>query len=486
MVSEPGVKPAFSEPSERQPALVVGQQQPQSQGATTHGQAGTNSGNAFADYPSGCKHSRGVDSGSKLLKTSDRRGRVDLRSKEALEVRDRGQLMDKEKRYSDPLAGSCISDPVIISFLKPEDRGGEEESVNKMSRSNTICVISDENEALEDLRQRRNLTNEKPLTDTRRRKQHNIDAALSQRLSSSLQFIDRQQQGDSLYISHENREGDMLEQKPVATPKVFALESSSLGFTCCDWLPNQISVHNHKLLKRIEYLIGVEPIQFLKARENFKTMTGFPGALFSDFTFRYSTPYFTQSTEVIHSTSHLVVCVHGLDGNSADLRLVKTYLEIALPSANLDFLMSEINQMDTFLSLEEMTDKLVNEISYHISNFKKTVTRISFIGHSLGCILIRSAILRPELAKYSSKFYTFLSLSGPHLGTLYNNSGLVNAGLWMIQKWKKTGSIQQLTMKDSGDIRTTFLYKLAQKSNLHRFKHVLLAGMFLFMFIFYT
>ena len=34
------------------------------------------------------------------------------------------------------------------------------------------------------------------------------------------------------------------------------------------------------------------------------------------------------------------------------LPAVKTYLEMALPSANLDFLMSEINQSDTFLSLE--------------------------------------------------------------------------------------------------------------------------------------
>ena len=58
---------------------------------------------------------------------------------------------------------------------------------------------------------------------------------------------------------------------------------------------------------------------------------------------------FSQSPDVYSSTCHLVVCVHGLDGNSADLRLVKTYLEIALPSANLDFLMSEVNQSDTFL-----------------------------------------------------------------------------------------------------------------------------------------
>jgi hypothetical protein len=45
----------------------------------------------------------------------------------------------------------------------------------------------------------------------------------------------------------------------------------------------------------------------------------------------------------------------------------------------------------------------------------------------------RSAITRPELVAVSNKFYTFLSLSGPHLGTLYNNSGLVNAGMWMMQ-----------------------------------------------------
>ena len=44
---------------------------------------------------------------------------------------------------------------------------------------------------------------------------------------------------------------------------------------------------------------------------------------------------------------HLIVCVHGLDGNSADLRLVKVYLEMALPGHNLDFLMSECNQVRT-------------------------------------------------------------------------------------------------------------------------------------------
>ena len=121
-----------------------------------------------------------------------------------------------------------------------------------------------------------------------------------------------------------------------------------------------------------------------------------------------------------------------------------------------------------------MTDRLVGEILLHISSYTFVPARVSFVGHSLGCILIRSgfftnnlmflkasqfyqcqssgnsikmvfllelftqkflteidsrsAISRAEMAHLVPRFYTYLSLSGPHLGTLYNNSGLVNMG----------------------------------------------------------
>ena len=51
---------------------------------------------------------------------------------------------------------------------------------------------------------------------------------------------------------------------------------------------------------------------------------------------------------------HLVVCAHGLDGNSADLRLIKTYLEMAMPGHNMDFLMSENNQVCFKSCLQEI------------------------------------------------------------------------------------------------------------------------------------
>lgn len=77
-----------------------------------------------------------------------------------------------------------------------------------------------------------------------------------------------------------------------------------------------------------------------------------------------------------HRDLHLVVCVHGLDGNSADLRLVKTYLEIGLPTNNFDFLMSQRNQGETFDDLDTLSIRLVDEIDTHILAYNLNPSRI--------------------------------------------------------------------------------------------------------------
>lgn len=190
-----------------------------------------------------------------------------------------------------------------------------------------------------------------------------------------------------------------------------------------------------------------------------------------------SAPYFSMDEEDGSEDGvHLIVCVHGLDGNSADLRLVKTYIELGLPGGRVDFLMSERNQNDTFADFDCMTDRLLDEIIQYIQIYSLTVSKISFIGHSLGNLIIRSVLTRPRFKYYLSKLHTFLSLSGPHLGTLYNSSALVNTGLWFMQKWKKSGSLLQLTCRDHSDPRQTFLYKLSNKAGLHYFKNVVLVG----------
>lgn len=49
-------------------------------------------------------------------------------------------------------------------------------------------------------------------------------------------------------------------------------------------------------------------------------------------------------------------------------------------------------------------------------------------------------------------------------------------GMWFMQKWKKSGSLLQLCLKDSVDPRQSFLYRLSQRSTLHYFKNILLCG----------
>lgn len=174
-------------------------------------------------------------------------------------------------------------------------------------------------------------------------------------------------------------------------------------------------------------------LEFEKYREEFRKQISYSGQIYSDFPKLASQlPYFHISDEYRTFSLnglHLIVCVHGLDGNSADLRLMRTYLELGLPGAHLEFLMSERNQGDTFSDFDTMTDRLVAEILFHIETCGLRPARISFVAHSLGTIIVRSALTRPKMRPFLSLLHTFLSLSGPHLGTLYNNSGLVNMGM---------------------------------------------------------
>lgn len=88
-------------------------------------------------------------------------------------------------------------------------------------------------------------------------------------------------------------------------------------------------------------------------------------------------------------------------------------------------------QGDTFSDFEKMTDRLVTELLCYIDKCQIDPEKISFIGHSLGAIVVRSAIARPQMKHLLPKLYTFMSLSGPHLGILYNGSGLINMGTFI-------------------------------------------------------
>jgi hypothetical protein len=68
--------------------------------------------------------------------------------------------------------------------------------------------------------------------------------------------------------------------------------------------------------------------------------------------------------------------------------------------------------------------------------------RISFIGHSLGGLIIRSALQEPRLAFLTNKLYLFITLATPHLGNLFHDSSIISTGMWALSKFKNCTSLK--------------------------------------------
>ena len=197
---------------------------------------------------------------------------------------------------------------------------------------------------------------------------------------------------------------------------------------------------------------------------------------FSDCTYPYLLCSVTgASGKEPSSDVHLVVFLHGLEGRHFDLRLYKIYLELSLPQVTFDFLLCKSMEGATFCDFNQMTDHAVDEFLKHIQGSVLQPTRISFVAHSLGSIVVRNMLTRPEMAPYLPKMHTMISLCAPHLGTT-NTSSHISLGMWFLQKWHHSQSLLQLSLKDSTSPRETFLYRLSQKITFGRFNNVLLVA----------
>ena len=82
--------------------------------------------------------------------------------------------------------------------------------------------------------------------------------------------------------------------------------------------------------------------------------------------------------------------------------------------------------------------RLASELKKQLLGMKGNY-RLSFIGHSMGGLIIRAAIA--EMKYLEDKFYTYMSLSSPHLGYLYQSSSIIRAGLWILNTIQKCDSL---------------------------------------------
>jgi hypothetical protein len=166
--------------------------------------------------------------------------------------------------------------------------------------------------------------------------------------------------------------------------------------------------------------------------------------------------------------SHVFVLVHGFQGNANDMKTIRNVLVMQYPGAH--FLCSVENENNTDGSIMDQGYKLADEVRKFLKRtFKNplTVARISFIGHSLGGVIIRAAL--EHLHEFKNQMHTFLTLSSPHLGFLYANSALVNTGLWVLKKWTDSVCLSQLMFTDSKTLKDSALYLLSEQEVLAPF-----------------
>ena len=97
-----------------------------------------------------------------------------------------------------------------------------------------------------------------------------------------------------------------------------------------------------------------------------------------------------------------------------------------------------------------MGEKLAKEITEYIEEWCPTTAlgRISFIGHSMGGLIIRASL--KHLTELKEKMHLYISLSTPHLGYMYNSNRIVDAGIWLLKKWRKFVLDRDLQIRVSG------------------------------------
>lgn len=171
-------------------------------------------------------------------------------------------------------------------------------------------------------------------------------------------------------------------------------------------------------------------------------------------------------------SKHLIVLVHGFQGSSFDLRNLHNFIKLAYPHC--EIFESSHNENKTEGDIKEMGARLSKElISYLTEFYPMKAPSISFIGHSLGGLIIRAAL--PYLECISDKMHLYMSLSTPHLGFMYSTK-ILDAGMWLLKKFKKILSLSQLCLEDSAKPEGSFLYALSKANGLEWFNYVVLVS----------
>lgn len=175
--------------------------------------------------------------------------------------------------------------------------------------------------------------------------------------------------------------------------------------------------------------------------------------------------------------THLIILQHGFLGCSYDMKLLQNALHVE-GSPYFHVYIASSNDAYNEEGIAAMANRLTSEIySYCSSKLPFLLEdngggRVSFIGHSMGGLVIRKALESKTLRSIKDKLHTFVSLATPHLGTVYADSQVVSVGQWALSKLKKTSALKELALQDSSTLSKTIVYQLSENNVLGYFNHV--------------
>lgn len=193
----------------------------------------------------------------------------------------------------------------------------------------------------------------------------------------------------------------------------------------------------------------------------------------SDESVSFSSDSEDASTVATTSRKHVVVLVHGFHGAAYDMLVIRRFFGLYYPHVSV--LMSNSNENRTDDDIEEMGKRLAEEVrDFLVALGCVGCLKLSFIGHSLGGLIVRAAV--PMLGEYLYAMNTYISLGTPHMGYFDSSSKLVSTGLWLMQAWGRSTSLAQLVGRDQRDPAKCFLSRLASNQSLSRFRNILLVA----------
>jgi hypothetical protein len=190
--------------------------------------------------------------------------------------------------------------------------------------------------------------------------------------------------------------------------------------------------------------------------------------------------------ERLNNDLHIVVLHHGFLGHTYDMRLLRNILVAEFPFMRI--YVPDVNEGKTEESIVAQGERLAEYIYTNISDdypelFQGPCTsdgrhaRISFVGHSLGGLVVRRALEDDRLEPLLRLAQNYISLASPHLGSLYAPSQLVSTGMWALQRLKGSQVLKELSLVDSlKGSGEAVLQTMSRSGVLARFQKVVLVS----------